>query len=76
MRGVGGACKHIQCPLLHSARVRGLSTLVLAPRVLKNNQVSLRTPTSARISTIAFSSSSLRLKKGEREKGEEVKRKD
>jgi hypothetical protein len=28
MCGVGGACKRIQCPLLHFAKVRGLAAMV------------------------------------------------
>jgi hypothetical protein len=39
MRGVGGACKCIHCPLLYSARVRGLAASALTPRGPENNRV-------------------------------------
>jgi hypothetical protein len=70
MRGAGGVCKCIQCSFLHSARVWGLTTMVLKPLVLENNRVSLCSPASAHMSVVAFPSSSSRLKKREEVKKE------
>jgi hypothetical protein len=75
MRGVGGACKHMQCPLLHSAKVYGLATSVSTPQGPENNWVPLHTPASACIPIVAFPSCSSRMKKwGEQKKDKEVKK--
>jgi hypothetical protein len=74
MRGVREVCKRIQCPLLHSAKVCGLTTLVLTLWGLENNQVTLCTPMSTGIPVVAFSLSSLCLKKGGDKKGHRSKK--
>jgi hypothetical protein len=71
MRGVKGACKHIQHPLLHSIRVRGLAASVLKPWGHENSRVPLCTPAFTHIPVVTFPPSSSCLKKGGEKKGEE-----
>jgi hypothetical protein len=68
-RGVGGACKYIQHPLLHYAKVCGLAASVLIAWGPENSRVPLRTPASAHRPVVTSLSSSSRLKQKGREKG-------
>jgi hypothetical protein len=49
MRGVGGACKYIHRPLLHSARVYCLTTATVTPQGYENKRLPLHSLTSSRI---------------------------
>jgi hypothetical protein len=59
-------------PLLHSAKVRGLTATILKPWGPKNSRVPLCTPTSTHIPTIAFPPSSSCLKKRERKRAKKI----
>jgi hypothetical protein len=68
-----GACKHKQCPLLHSAKARGLAALVLTQRGPENKQLPLRTPASSCISSHRLPVILLMPGEGERKRGEKGK---
>jgi hypothetical protein len=68
-RGGGeGACKRIQCPLLHSAKAHGLTASALTQWGSENNRLPLHTPASSRISSCHLPVILLMPKEREREK--------
>jgi hypothetical protein len=70
----GGACKHIERPLLHSTKACGLLTSAFTPWGPENKQMPLRTPTSSRTYSHRLLIVHLMIRERERKRGKQSKR--
>jgi hypothetical protein len=75
MRGVGEACKHIQHPLLHSAKAHCLVSSAMTLHGLENKRLPLRTLTSSRITNHRLPVVLLAPEEREKKESEKVKEK-